>query len=549
MITTLHIKNIGIIDDITINLNKGLNVLTGETGAGKSLIIQALNIISGGRFSKEMIGKNDDFSFVEACIYIPKSQFAEDGNVIITREIYSNGRNLCKINGRMVTVSKLKNFMKEILDIHGQNENQTLMEVQNHLEYLDNFCYDKTSILKEKYSKLYLEYNNILNDLEKNYGNDKEKQRTLDLLTYQLNEIDNANLNEREEEDLEEERKKAQNFEKIFENLSISYTNLDNNVLDGLDNIINALSKIESYDYRYKEKYESIQSMYYELNEISHDLYNFKEDTLFDEERLNYIEERLDIISNLKRKYGNNISEILEYRNNINEKIKSIQGLDEYISKRKEDLNIIKKEMYDISTKLDEIRKKGAIDLAQKINYELKNLEMYNANFKVEISFDNSKKYNKNGLNEVKFMISTNLGEDYKPLTKIASGGEISRIMLAIKVVFSNIDKIPIMVFDEIDTGISGSAANKVSDKLKELSISRQVICVTHLAVVAAKADYNYYIEKKIKNEKTSTNIKLLDDNETIKEIARISTGVINEISISHARTLKNQIFNKEIVC
>ena len=544
MLQSITVKNFAIIDNISIDFNEGFTAITGETGAGKSLIMRALSIICGGRFSKEMIGKNADYSFVEACIYLPDSEIAEDNNIIVTREIYENGKNLCKVNGRLVTVSKLKDIMKNIIDIHGQNENQNLLDVSNHIVYLDNYFYEETFKLKSEYEKLYDKYINILDDLNRSYGDEKEKQRTLDLLQYQLNEINSANLNEDEEIKLEEEKKKLQNSEKIYENLSISYDKLENNILDGLDDVNSLLSKIENYSEDYKEKYNKIQNIYYELKDISCDMYELKENISFDEERLNEIEERLDTISNLKRKYGNNILEILNYRKDIEDRINKIKDLEEYVINKKKELNEIDNKMYNIALELNNVRKEAIIHLESSINNELTQLEMKDAKFKVDIKFDSNRKYNKNGLNDVKFMISTNLGEDFKPFTKIASGGEISRIMLAIKVVFSNIDKIPIIAFDEIDTGISGSAANKVSNKIKEFSKTHQVICVTHLAVVAAKADYNYYIEKNIVDNKTKTSIKLLNYDDTIKEIARISTGIINDVSIAHAKTLKNDIYN-----
>ena len=317
MITTLHIKNIGIIDDISIELNNGFNVLTGETGAGKTLIIDSLNLVCGGRFSKEIIRKDENFCFVELNLYLPKNELALDGNIIISREIYLNGRNTCKINGRLVTVNELKEFMSKIIDIHGQNDNQSIMSKQEHVKYLDNFIGNEILIDKEEYKVLYLKYINIKKNLEENYGDEKEKQRKLDLLKYQLNEISNANLKIDEEELLEQEKKKISNNEKIYSSLQEVDNILGESVVDGINQSIKALERIEDIDDEYKEKLESLRSIYYDVQELSRDISSLNTDVTFDETRRNEVEERLDEIYDLKRKYGNTIQEILEYKDKV----------------------------------------------------------------------------------------------------------------------------------------------------------------------------------------------------------------------------------------
>ena len=539
MISTLHIKNIGIIDDLSINLNQGLNILTGETGAGKTLIIDSLGIISGERFSKEMIRKGETHSFVEVCLYLPENENAIDGNVIVSREIYSNGRNMCKINGRMVTVNELKEFMQNILDIHGQHDNQYLLNASTHIEYLDNFSNKELNKYKEEYSELYNKYLQIKKELKNNYGDDKEKQRKLDLLKYQFEEISKANLKIGEDDDLESKREIILNSEKINENLNIADLEVSEKAIDSINNAIRALEKIESFDENYSRNLNALKSSYYDIQEIARDISGMREETYFDEEERQEVENRLDTIFSLKRKYGNTIEEIIKYGEELEKEIIQIENIDEINNKLKEELNDIKSKMYNISKKMDIIRNEYAKQLEENINKELVDLEMKNANLNVKVTFDETQEYNKNGLNTVEFLIRTNIGEEAKPLVKIASGGEMSRIMLAIKNVLSNVDIVPLMVFDEIDTGISGVAAKSVGEKLKAISKKHQVLCVTHLASIAAKGDYNYFISKEVHNEKTSTNIKQLNEEETIKEIARISSGEITEISLQHAKELR----------
>ena len=317
MLSTLHIKNIGIIEDLSIDFNKGLNVLTGETGAGKTLIIDSLGIISGGRFSKDMIRKGETNSFVELCMYVPGSNKSEDGNIIVSREININGKNMCKINGRMVTVNELKDFMKEFIEIHGQNDNQNLLDSKKHLNYLDSYSGENLSVLKKEYGNYYFEYKDVLRKLKENFGDEKEKQRKIDLLQYQINEIEEARLKLGEEEDLEEQRKIMLNSEKISESLNTANNLIGENGIDNISTAIRALEKIEAFDKKYEKILSSLKTIYYDLQEISRDISMYKEDTYFDEEKRDYIEERLDLIHSLKRKYGNSIEEIINYKEEI----------------------------------------------------------------------------------------------------------------------------------------------------------------------------------------------------------------------------------------
>jgi len=540
MIATLHIKNIGIIEDLSIDLNKGLNILTGETGAGKTLIIDSLQIISGGRFSKEMIRKGETNSFVELCMYEPESEKSEEGNIIISREISATGKNMCKINGRMVTVNELKGFMSKYIEIHGQNDNQSLLDNRFHLKYLDGYVGKELNNIKNKYKEKYQRYLEIKKELKANYGDEKERERKLDLLKYQVNEIKEANLKENEEEKLEEKRKIMLNSEKISKNLNEADIAIGESSIDSLNTAIRALEKIENIDNVYEKISSDLKNIYYELQEISRDISNYKEDIYFNEEERNEIEERLDLIYSLKRKYGNDIKEIIAYKNEIQEEIEHIENLDEYNVKLKKELKETKEQMTVLAKAMNQLRNEYGKKLSNNINEVLEELEMKNAKINVHINY-NEEEFFENGKDEVEFYIRTNLGEDEKPLSKIASGGEMSRIMLAIKKVLADTDKMPILIFDEIDTGISGKAANAVAEKLNKISKNHQVLCISHLPSIAAIADYNYFISKKVVEDRTNTNIKLLNEKETIEEIARISSGEINEATIKYARQLRDK--------
>ena len=538
MIGTLHIKNIGIIDEISIDLGEGFNVITGETGAGKSLIIDSLSIISGGRFSKEMIRKDQEYSFIELNLFLPNNEKSIDGSVIVSREIHINGKNSCKINGRLVTVNELKEFMSKVIDIHGQHENQLILNENEHIEYLDAFIKENITE-KDNYKNLYQEYKNIQKELKENYGDDKEKERKLDLLKYELNEIDATNLKIGEEEELEEQSKIMQNSEKLQNSLNNVDIELNENAVTAISNSIRSLEKIEDCGEHYQNKLSELKDIYYTVQELARDISYMKEDIYFDEEERSNIENRLDTIYSLKRKYGNSIKEILEYKDKIKKEIDEIENKDEYNKKLKEKLEKIKKEMLNIAKNIHQKRIEYAEKLSNAINKELEALEMKNAKFKVNVELNQDEKFNSNGLDKVTFLIQTNIGDEFKPLIKIASGGEMSRIMLAIKTVLSDVDKIPILVFDEIDTGISGKAAKAVGEKMKLISKKHQVICITHSATIAAKGDSNYYVSKNVKSEKTVTNIQKLLENEVIEEIAKLTSGEITETSKKHAIELR----------
>ena len=537
LINTLHIKNFGIIDEICIDLNKGFNVLTGETGAGKTLIIGALEILAGGRFSKEMIRKDEEYSFVEMSI---SNSLQED--IILSREINLNGKNLCKINGRMVSVKELKAFMETIVDIHGQHDNQSLLNPSLHIELLDKFADSKLRKIKELYIQKYGEYKKLKEEILKNYGDDKEKQRKLDLLKYQLNEIEEAKLKEGEEEELEDKKKKILNSEKLSKNLEIAENEISNISQDSILTAVKALEKIEDINKNYKIVAQKLKSIYYDVEDLGREISGYSEDIFFDEQEIENVENRLNLIFSMKRKYGNNIEEILKYKEKVKQEIYEIENLEEYTNKLKKDLEILEIEMKELCKKMNVIRIEYSKVLEEQIQKDLVDLEMKNTKFKVQTDYDINNNFNENGQEKIEFLIITNVGEDFKPLAKIASGGEMSRIMLAIKKVLADVDEVETLVFDEIDTGISGIAANKVGEKMKQISKSHQVICVTHLATIAAKGDSNYFISKEVKGEKTRTNISLLKDESLLKEIARIASGEVTAVSMQYARELVKKL-------
>ena len=536
MISNLHIKNIGIIEDLTVELGNKFNVFTGETGAGKTLIIDAINIISGGRFSKEMIRRGEDHSFVELNLYLPENEIAIDGNIIVSREIHTNGRNYCKINGRLVTVTELKEFMNNIIDIHGQNDNQKILNPKFHIKYLDNFGGETLITVLKKYKENYKKYCEIKRKLKENFGDEKEKQRRLSLLQYEFDEIEEADLKEGEEEKLKEKSLKYENADRIIKSLSVVSQNT-NEAVDKINYAIKAIDQIEHIDKKYEKMVSELKSIYYEIEEFSRDINSVEGDCEFNEENREEIEERLDLIYSLKRKYGNSIQEILEFKKSIEQEIQIIENADKINTTLKEELKKLEDKLKSDAKILHDMRCDIAVRLEQNINEQLKDLEMANAKFFVNIQEDEI--INSRGLDKIQFYISTNVGEEKKELEKIASGGEMSRIMLAIKTVLADSDKTPIMIFDEIDTGISGKAAKSVGQKLKTIGNKHQVVCITHQPSIAAKGDQNYFIGKITSNNRTHTVIKQLKEKEIIDEIARIANGDVTDAARKHAEELR----------
>lgn len=549
MILELYMKNCALIEELRLDIDKNLNILTGETGSGKSIIIGALGLCLGGKYDRSFLRKGTEKGLVEALFDVNNQKLKEkllengidieeDNQIIISKEIFDDGKSISRINGRNVKVSFLKEISNYLIDIHGQHQNQVLFDKDTHIDFLDLFGEELLYESKSDYEKTYIEYNEVkkaLNVLTEN-KDDMQIQREIDLIKFQINEIESANLNENEYEDLLKQRDVYRNGEKIFTNLNNAYLNLYDGSINSVDLIsksLGDLGAIAQYDEKLNDYNDTIERIMYELQDISRDIRSYKENIDFSPYELEQIEQRVDEINTLRRKYGDTIEEILTYKDKINERLDEILNRDEKVEelklklKKVEDILVIKAE------KLTQKRKEVARNLQEKLLYELKSLNMKNVVF--EVSFGKST-FNAKGQDDIEFMISFNLGEDIKPIYKVASGGEMSRFMLAFKTILADIDEIDTLVFDEIDTGISGIAAQIVGEKLSLIAKKKQIICITHLPQIAANADTHYCIEKKTSNERTFTVISRLDDNQRKDEIARLIAGSnITEKTMEHA--------------
>ncbi|MCU9813783.1 DNA repair protein RecN [Paraclostridium sp. AKS73] len=549
MILELYMKNCALIEELRLDIDKNLNILTGETGSGKSIIIGALGLCLGGKYDRSFLRKGTEKGLVEALFDVNNQKLKEkllengidieeDNQIIISKEIFNDGKSISRINGRNVKVSFLKEISNYLIDIHGQHQNQVLFDKDTHIDFLDLFGEELLYESKSDYEKTYIEYNEVkkaLNVLTEN-KDDMQIQREIDLIKFQINEIESANLNENEYEDLLKQRDVYRNGEKIFTNLNNAYLNLYDGSINSVDLIsksLGDLGAIAQYDEKLNDYNDTIERIMYELQDISRDIRSYKENIDFSPYELEQIEQRVDEINTLRRKYGDTIEKILVYKDKINERLDEILNRDEKVEELKLKLKKVEDVLEIKAEKLTQKRKEVARNLQEKLLYELKSLNMKNVVF--EVSFGKST-FNTKGQDDIEFMISFNLGEDIKPIYKVASGGEMSRFMLAFKTILADIDEIDTLVFDEIDTGISGIAAQIVGEKLSLIAKKKQIICITHLPQIAANADTHYCIEKKTSNERTFTVISRLDDNERKDEIARLIAGSnITEKTMEHA--------------
>ena len=550
MILELYMKNCALVEELRLVVDKNLNILTGETGSGKSIIIDALGLCLGEKYDRSFLRKGTNKGIVEALFEVNserlKSKLLESGieideenQIVISREIYEDGKSISRINGRNVKVSLLRELASYLIDIHGQHQNQALFNKDIHIDFLDLFGESNLINPKQDYEETYIQYNEVkkaLNILTEN-KDDMQIQREIDLIKFQLNEIDTANLNRDEYEDLLKQREVYRNSEKIYSNLNSAYSNLYDgsmNAVDFISKSIKELSSIAQYDKCLSEYNENVERIMYELQDISREIRNYKDSIDFSPHELEQIEMRVDEINTLRRKYGDTIEDILIYRNNIANRLDEILNRDEKVEELKKKLKSIADVLIVKAQKLTEARKIVAKDLQDKLLYELKSLNMKNVVFEVDFKvLDN---FSQKGQDDVEFMISFNLGEDIKPIYKVASGGEMSRFMLAFKTILADIDEIDTLVFDEIDTGISGIAAQIVGEKLSNIAKKKQILCITHLPQIAANADTHYCIEKKTSNDRTFTIINRLNDEERKNEIARLIAGSnITEKTMEHA--------------
>ncbi|WP_018589760.1 DNA repair protein RecN [Terrisporobacter glycolicus] len=553
MILELYMKNCALVEESRINLGENLNILTGETGSGKSIIIEALGLCLGNKYDKSFLRKGTEKGIAEIIVSSPSSNLQnilneydidlEDDELIITRIIYADGKSVARINGRTIKMSILKEIALTFIDLHGQHQNQALFNKDTHLKFLDLFGGKIIDLPRDEYKNIYTEFNKVkkaLNTLNEN-KDEKEIQREIDLLKFQINEIEAATLSKDEYEDLLRQREIYRNSEKIYKNLNLSYEKLHDGSVNAVDLVGMAskeISEISKYDETLNEYSEIIERIMYELQDTCRDLRNYKENIDFEPYELEQIEVRVDEINNLRRKYGDTIEDILKYKDEISSRLEEIVNRDEMSERLKNKLAQLEEELSKKASSLTKVRQEVAINLEQAILNELESLDMKGVSFKVNFT---ESSYSQSGNSEVEFMISFNLGEDLKPIYKVASGGEMSRFMLAFKTILADIDEIDTIVFDEIDAGISGIAAQVVGEKLHNIANKKQILCITHLPQIAANADTHFCISKNSDENRTYTTIKKLKDEESINEIARLIAGSnITDTTIEHAREIVN---------
>lgn len=550
MLVELNIKNFALIQELSVEFGTGFNILSGETGAGKSILIDTIDYVLGGKFSKDQIRYGENKTIVEALFSIENEDVYDvldefyierDDMLVISRETTINGKSIIKVNGRSIVLSQLKKIREKLLDIHGQHQNQNLLNRGTHILYLDEFCIEKIKDLLNDFEELrskYLENQEKINSLKGN----EDREKLADYIKFQIEDIEKANLKIGEEEDLKEEFNLLSNAEKISNSLvkSYSYLNSSNegiSVLEGLSKVISELSHVEEHFEKIKEKKNQIEEAYYNIEEVTREIRDIGSEIHYDEEALAKINERIYTIAIYKKKYGNSIEEILDNLKDLKERYNELVNSEEIINKLKEELKVLEEKMKKIGEKLHHIRTEASEILEEKIKRELSYVGLEKAIIKIDVELSGN--MNTRGYDEVQFLVSANPGEPLKPLEKVLSGGELSRIMLALKCVFVDKDKIPTLIFDEIDTGISGAIGKRVGEKMYEVSVKHQVLCITHLPQIAALSDNHYFVSKKVEDNKTFTGIRVLNREDKIKEIAKMVGGdEISEVTIENAEEM-----------
>lgn len=557
MLRTLSIENIAVIEKCNIDFNDGFNCLTGETGAGKSIVIDAINAVTGQRTSKELIRTGCEKATVTAvfddidknvCDFLSDYGISipEDRSILISRTINTDGRNTCKINGIIVNVAALKDIGKELVNIHGQHDNQALLDSANHCSYIDSF--GKHYSVLDSYKECYEQLKFVRKQLKLLKSNSDEKEKQKELLNFQINEIEIADIKVGELGEAIIRRDILRNSEKIKETLEYSYLILSGNdnekgVLNSVVDIANNVASVSKIMNEANKLSDGLFSVSSELSDLTVEIRNIIDILGFDPNELEILEERIDLIKSLCKKYGGDETSILEYLKNAKEELFNIDNSDELINELQEQSDLLDDKIIEIGSKLTFARRKAADDFSAKVCDILKYLQMPNVVFSTDIS---EGIYTANGCDDVEFLISANLGQDAKPLSKTASGGELSRTMLAIKSVLTDEEDVCTLIFDEIDTGISGMAADRVARQLKLLSKSKQIICVTHLAQIAASADNHLLITKSTSDGETYTDVNSVTGDDRIKEIARIVSG--SEITENVYKTAKELIENHSIM-
>ncbi|ADM38437.1 DNA repair protein RecN [Bacillus spizizenii ATCC 6633 = JCM 2499] len=568
MLAELSIKNFAIIEELTVSFERGLTVLTGETGAGKSIIIDAISLLVGGRGSSEFVRYGETKAELEGLFLLESGHpvfdvcteqgiDVSDEMIVMRRDISTSGKSVCRVNGKLVTIASLREIGRLLLDIHGQHDNQLLMEDENHLRLLDKFAGAEVESALQAYQEGYQRYMKLLKKLKQLSESEQEMAHRLDLIQFQLEEIESAKLELNEDEQLQEERQQISNFEKIYGSLQNAYNALrsEQGGLDWVGMASAQLEDISDINEPLKKLSESVSNSYYLLEDATFQMRNMLDELEYDPERLNYIETRLNEIKQLKRKYGATVEDILEYASKIEEEIDQIENRDSHLQSVKKELDSVGKDVAVEAANVSQIRKAWAKKLADEIHRELKSLYMekstFDTEFKVRTASRNEEapmvngqpvQLTDQGIDSVKFLISTNTGEPLKSLSKVASGGELSRVMLAIKSIFSSQQDVTSIIFDEVDTGVSGRVAQAIAEKIHKVSIGSQVLCITHLPQVAAMADTHLYIAKELKDGRTTTRVKPLSKQEKVVEIGRMIAGVeVTDLTKRHAKELLKQ--------
>lgn len=549
MLKELQIENLAIIEKLDLEFGDGLITLTGETGAGKSIILSGINLLIGEKTNIEMLRDGEKLLVAQGVFSVNEEQEkelselgieAEDGEVIVRRTMDSKGKGKAFVNNMRVPVSGLKEIMGTLVDIVGQHSHQMLLNKENHIKLLDKFTEDETKELRKNLETALDDFVRLDRKIERIDEEKKELREKKEFYEFQLDEIDKVNLAKGEDENLESEYKKLFNAGKIKEKLSMAEACLKNGEVNALSIIYASKKNIESiadYGEEFEENLERLERVYYDLEDCVSSMERLNEDIEVDEGRLEEVISRLDAIGKLKNKYGSTIEEILEYRNEIEKKLKNLDESNFQVKKLVKERENAREKYWNYAFELRDIRKKCIKKIEEQLGEELTYLNMKDAKF--EINLEEKDVMTKNGSDGIEFFISTNAGQKPKPLQKIASGGEVSRIMLALKVIFSHVDNIPILIFDEIDTGVGGETVRKIAGKLKEIGRNAQVICITHSPAIASKASEQFFIEKKTENEKTVTTVRKLDDEGRINEIARMLAGEnVSDAVIEHAKEL-----------
>lgn len=549
MLLNVHVKDLALIEDVDVCFDEGLNVLTGETGAGKSIIIGSIGVALGAKAGKDLIRQGAEFALVELVFQVDSQETlsklkaldvdVEDGQIIISRKI-SNGKSLIKINGQTITASALKEISSLLIDVHGQRDYESLVHTQKHLDILDSFAGEDIVKPKEETALLYKEYKSLESKLLDFSKDEEQRAKDLSFYEFQYKEICDAELVLGEDEELEEEFKKMTHGQKIAEALGAAYQAVasDEGAATMVGVALRELAQISSYDSKLTDMYDTLSSIDALCYDISKEMSSYMDKCDFDEERVDYVSKRLDIINKLKLKYGKTIKDILDKRKWLEEQIDALTNYEEAKKAIEKELSLALEKLEKVSLELSNKRKKAALTLEKDITKALIDLNFLEVKFKAD--FVRSKDYTAKGIDVMEFMISTNPGEDIKSLAKIASGGELSRIMLGLKAVLAKKDAVDTLIFDEIDTGISGKTAGMVADKMSAISLEHQVICITHLPQIASHGDNHYLIEKQVKDNHTFTDIRKLNNDESVNELARMLGGtVITEAALDNARELK----------